>query len=71
MAAEADVFCLVDHPHPPAAQFFQDAVMADGFADHPRSTSTPGMVGCWAHEVNETNVRKGFALFPSKERMRG
>jgi hypothetical protein len=38
----------------PAAEFFQDAVVADGFADHPRSTSLPGMVGWRAREVNET-----------------
>jgi hypothetical protein len=49
MAAETDVFGLVNHAHATAAQFLEDAVVADGFADHARSTSMRGMVGCWAH----------------------
>ena len=50
MTAEANILRLVDNSHPSAAEFFQDAVMADGFTDHPRSTIMPGMVGCWARE---------------------
>ena len=45
VAAEADVFGFINHAHSATAEFFQDAVMADGFADHPRSTSLRGMVG--------------------------
>ena len=58
VAAEANVLRFVNHSHPAAAQLFQDAVVADGFADHPRSTSLPGMVGWRAREVNETAGRQ-------------
>ena len=33
-AAERGVFGLVDHAHAAAAQFFDDAVVRDGLADH-------------------------------------
>ena len=33
-AAKFGVFGLVDHTHPPAAEFFDDPVVRDGLADH-------------------------------------
>jgi len=34
LAAEAGVFGLVDHTHPPAAELLEDAVVRDSLADH-------------------------------------
>src|SRR5262249_30394950 len=34
VAAQAEVFRLVDHPHPSAAQLRNNPVVGDGFADH-------------------------------------
>src|SRR5262245_30256206 len=31
--AKLGVLCLIDHPHPAAAEFLDDAVMRDGLAD--------------------------------------
>jgi len=33
-AMQLEIFSLVDHTHPAAAQLAQDAVVRDGFADH-------------------------------------
>ena len=33
-AAEFEVFSLVDHTHPAATEFLDDAVVRDGLADH-------------------------------------
>ena len=33
-AVQPRVLCFVDHTHPAAAQFFDDAIMRDGLADH-------------------------------------
>ena len=40
MAAQAGVFRLVDHAHPAAAQFAQNAVMGDRLADQGRAART-------------------------------
>ena len=42
-AAELDVFGLVDHAHAAAAEFFEDAIVRDGLADH-----WSVIVGLWA-----------------------
>ena len=36
-SVERQVLGLVDNAHAPAAEFLQDLVVADGFADHDRS----------------------------------
>ncbi len=33
-ASKIDVFGFIDHTHPPAAEFLDDAVMRDGLANH-------------------------------------
>ena len=40
VAAQAGVFGFVDHAHPAAAQFAQNAVMGDRLADHGRTART-------------------------------
>ena len=40
-ATEFDILGLVDHTHPTAAEFFDNAVMRDGLADHWRQILRP------------------------------
>jgi hypothetical protein len=35
---QAGVFCLVDHAHASAAEFFENAVVGDGLAEHWRAS---------------------------------
>ncbi len=50
-AAEHEVFRLVHHPHAPAAQLFQDAIVRDGVTDHGESRCG-AMVGAAGKQVN-------------------
>jgi len=38
---EAGSFSFVDHTHPTAAEFLNDAIMRDGFADRKKGLRTP------------------------------
>ena len=43
---------LVNHTHPASAQFFEDAVVRNGLADHERKDSGNGRDGCGAKSMS-------------------
>jgi len=53
LAAQAEVFGLINDTHPAAAEFFQNAIVRDGLANHYfRNRSSRWMLGCDQVQVN-------------------
>ena len=51
-ATELHILSLVDHAHPAATEFLDDAVVRDGLADH---NGSPGNLGCNGKDVAEAS----------------
>src|SRR6266849_484158 len=51
-AAEARVFGSKDHTHTAAADFFQDAIMRNGLAEHECGSARPAILGGGGTQVN-------------------
>src|SRR5436190_16207898 len=65
VAAQTQVFGLVDHTHATAAQSFQDAVMRNGLASHGRTPwrlipKTPRIAPILERHDREVNATRGF-----------
>jgi hypothetical protein len=58
-AAEFDVFGFVDHTHPPATKFFDDAVVRDGLAEHWRESY--GLTGDKSMKAGELTAPQSSA----------
>jgi len=58
LAAQGQVFGLVDHTHPAASEFFHDVVMRDSFADHRARSSSAVMLEVLRLLVNDPKERK-------------